>query len=186
MVFSDYTKLRILYWRNKGLNAPSIQSKLSFEGLSSTRRGVDKFLKKYERTGSIGRKEGSGRPSKVNDKVKEIIEAQMQADDETTIAELQKLLTRHHYLLSKSTIFRCRQRLGWSFRGSAYCQLIREQNREKRLAWAKENNGGNFKNVIFTDETTVQMETHRRFCCQKKSQKPRYKPRFVDLHFFST
>jgi transposase len=111
MVFSDYTKLRILYWRNKGLNAPSIQSKLSFEGLSGTRRGVDKFLKKYERTGSIGRKEGSGRPSKVNDEVKER-ETQMQADDETTVTELQKLLTRHHYLLSKSTILRCRQRLG--------------------------------------------------------------------------
>ena len=41
MVFSDYTKLRILYWRNKGLNAPSIQSKLQFEGLSGTMQERD-------------------------------------------------------------------------------------------------------------------------------------------------
>ena len=34
-----------------------------------------------------------------------------------------------------------------------------------------------FHNVIWTDETTVQMESHRRLCCQKRGQKPRYKPR---------
>ena len=30
---------------------------------------------------------------------------------------------------------------------------------------------------IYTDETTVQIETHRRTCCYKKGQKPRYKPK---------
>ena len=34
-----------------------------------------------------------------------------------------------------------------------------------------------FKDVIYTDETTVQMETHRRTCCYKRGQKPRYKPK---------
>ena len=51
---------------------------------------------------------------------------------------------------------------GWTFRGSAYCQLIRDVNKEKRLEWALQ-----YKNdkVIYTDECTVQMESHRRFCC---------------------
>lgn len=34
-----------------------------------------------------------------------------------------------------------------------------------------------FHNVIWSDETTVQLESHWHFCCFKKGQKPRYKPR---------
>jgi transposase len=177
MVYSNYIKQRISYWHGKGLKAPSIYKKLSGEGLSCSTRGVRKFIVKYEATGSIRRKRGSGRPSKVTEEVEAIIEGQMQANDETTVAELQRLLKRQRYHLSRSTILRCRKRLGWSCRGTAYCQLIREPNREKRLTWAKENEHSEFKDAIFTDETTVQMETHRRFCCRKKSQKPRYKPR---------
>ena len=32
-------------------------------------------------------------------------------------------------------------------------------------------------NLIFTDETTVQLENHRRTTCYKRGRKPRYKPR---------
>ena len=104
----------------------------------------------------------------------------MQGDDETTAHQLhQKLLTKG-YNLSLRTILRCRKALGWNYRGSAYCQMIRDVNKEKRLQWAKENEHNDFQDVIWTDESTIQMETHRRFCCRKRSQKPRYKPRYVD------
>ncbi|CAI8009403.1 Transposable element Tcb1 transposase, partial [Geodia barretti] len=39
------------------------------------------------------------------------------------------------------------------------------------------NLGSSFGDVIWTDETSVQLESHRRFHCYKKGQKPRYKPR---------
>jgi len=58
-----------------------------------------------------------------------------------------------------------------------WSQLIREQNKVKQLQWATENLGASFEDVICTDETIVQLDTHRRFCCRKKGQKPRYKPR---------
>ena len=44
----------------------------------------------------------------------------------------------HGTLVSLQTILRCRSALGWTFRGSAYCQLIRRENKVKRLAWACE------------------------------------------------
>ncbi len=43
----------------------------------------------------------------------------------------------------------------------------------KRLEWAQEDG---FKDVVWTDETTVQLEAHRRFCSCKDGLKPR-KPR---------
>ncbi len=66
---------------------------------------------------------------------------------------------------------------GWTHRGSAYCQMIRDVNNEKRLEWARENREDDFSDCIYSDETTVQIETHRLFWCTKSGLKPRYQPR---------
>ena len=87
--------------------------------------------------------------------VKVIVEERMLQDDETTAHQIYHLLKEKGINISIWTIFRCRKDLGWTFRGSAYCQLIRNANKEKRLQWAKENIDeaeDGFDNVIFTDE----------------------------------
>ena len=101
----------------------------------------------------------------------------MNKDDETTGCELQKLLSKHGITVCASTALRWRQQLGWTSKSTSYCQMIREVNKEKRLAWAIKNKDMFLEDVIYTDETTVQIETHRRTCCYKKGQKPRYKPK---------
>ena len=103
----------------------------------------------------------------------------MQADDKTTAVELKHKLDANGIKLSLSTILRCRRALGWTYRGSAYCQLITEPNKLKKLSWSLENQNNDFSNVVWTDETSVQLENHRRFCHQKCGQKPRPKPRYV-------
>ena len=56
--------------------------------------------------------------------------------------------------------------------------MIRDATKEKRLQWDKENiEEIDLGNVIFSDNTTVQMENHRRTCCFKRDRKPQYKPR---------
>ena len=135
-------------------------------------------LIRSERTGSIARCAGSGRPTKIKDTVKEIVESEMRADDERTVKELQKTLAE----AGLSRTLRCRSGLGWTSRGRAYCQMIREVNKAKRLAWATENlheAEAGFLDVIFTDETSVQMESHRRFCCRKAGEPPKNKPRYL-------
>ena len=102
----------------------------------------------------------------------EIVEEQMQFDDETSTVQLHHLLNDRGYSILLRTILRCRTSLGWTFRGSAYCQLIREANKEKRLVWAREHVGESFDDVIFTDESSIQMESHRRFCCRKQGMAP--------------
>ena len=101
----------------------------------------------------------------------------MQKDDETTAFQLHKLLVSRGYKIGARTVLRCRKALGWTFRGSAYCQLIRDVNKVKRLAWARDNLNDSFDDVIWTDECTVQMESHRRFCCRKIGHAPKPKPR---------
>ena len=179
MVFSTYKKQRILHFASLGLRPPAIAKELQKEKLKCSRVGVYKFLKRYRESGSIGRKAGSGRPSKATAEIKKIVEDQMRVDDETTAYQLHRLLTEKGYSISLRTVLRCRTALGWTFRGSAYCQLIREVNKVKRLAWARSHLHETFDDVIWTDECTVQMESHRRFACRKQGEPPRPKPRYV-------
>ena len=53
----------------------------------------------------------------------------MRLDDETTASQLHKLLVSKGYIMSFRTILHCRKELGWTFRGSSYCQLIRTVNK---------------------------------------------------------
>lgn len=89
------------------------------------------------------------------------------------------MLTEKGYSISLRTILRCRTALGWTFRGSAYCQLIREANKEKQFQWAQQHLGQSFEDVVWTDESTIQMESHRRFACRKRGEAPRPKPRYA-------
>ena len=41
-------------------------------------------------------------------------------------------------------------------------------NKVKGLELAKENIGKNFGDVVWTDEYSIQLSSHCRFCCQKK------------------
>lgn len=131
----------------------------------------------YEEMGSIDRRPGSGGISKVTSLVKEFVGEQMQRDDETTTNQLYQMLVEKGVTVSLRTILRCWKSLGWKFHGSTYCQLIRETNKVKRLEWCHEHKDDSFNDVVWTDESTVQPETPRRFCCHKKGQVPKPKPR---------
>ena len=179
MVYSLYCKQRILCLRREGFKAPSITKILRKENIAVTRAGVHEFLRRFDERGCIMRTLGSGRPSKVTSEIKGIVERQMRVDDETTATQLQSLLVAKGYNLSLKTILRCRSSLGWTFRGSAYCQLIREENMQKRLDWVLTVQFEKFENVIFTDECTVQMQSHRRYCCRKQGEAPQPKPRWT-------
>lgn len=101
----------------------------------------------------------------------------MQADDETIATQLQHVLEQSGYKLSLSTIRRARYMLGWTFHGTRYCQLIRAANNIKRLEWATNAEKDNFDNVIWSDETSVQLECHQRECFRKANQPPKLKPK---------
>ena len=126
---------------------------------------------------SISRKPGSGLPPKLSPAIVKLIEDTMRKDDETTATQLQSILATRQIYVSLSTIVRNRSELGWIYRGSAYCQLICHANKLKCLQWAQANLNDEFDNVIWSDETTVQLENHRRFCYRKDGEKPRPKPR---------
>ena len=133
MVYSSYKKQWILYLHRQGHRPLAISRILQDEGMTASERGIVKFLKRYRETGTIARLPGSGRPSKITAEIKQIVDEQMCAGDETTAYQIHAILNQRGYNVSLRTILRCRTSLVWTFRGSAYCQLIREANKQKRL-----------------------------------------------------
>lgn len=147
------------------------------DGIQASRQGIRLFVKRYQLNKTIARKPGSGLPPKLSPALKQLIEDAMRNDDETTATQLQVILASKGIYVSLATIVRSRLELGWTYRGSAYCQLIRQENKQKRLEWAQKFLHDDFDNVIWTDETSVQIETHKRFCYRKEGERPRPKPR---------
>ena len=173
-----------MFYHREGLTPSQILSALKVEDVFTTRQAIARFIARFQKTATIARKEGSGRPSKITDRVRELVERRMREDDETTATQLHTLLSSCGISISLSTILRCRSTLGWTFRGSKYCQLIRHQNKMKRFLWASENymdllenNFNGFNDVIWSDETTVQLESHRRHSYRKKGEPATLKPR---------
>ena len=55
----------------------------------------------------------------------------MEKDDEMTGVELQKLLAKNDIQVASSTALRWRTELGWTSKGTSYCQMIRDANEEE-------------------------------------------------------
>ncbi len=115
MVYNKYSKHRILCYRRLGYRAYIISKKLREEGIQTSRRGVSKMLTRFEETGTIGRREGSGRPTKITPAVKAVVDGQMRLDDETTAIQLYALLQLKGFNISLATILRARTTLEWTF-----------------------------------------------------------------------
>ena len=92
----------------------------------------------------------------------------MREDDKTTATQLQAKLADYGIYVSLVTILRNRHLLGWVYRGSAYCQSICSVNKEKTLKWVRSHLDDTFDDVIWTDETSIQLDAHRRFATEKK------------------
>ena len=131
--------------------------RLRDEGLSAARQGLGKLFRHVDTSRTISKRPGSGRQTKLSPEILQIGEDQMQRDDETTAALLEALLTSRGYQISLSTVLRCRRKLGWTFRGSDYCQLIRTAIKEKRLQFARAYAEFGFGHVIVSDETSIQL-----------------------------
>ena len=56
--------------------------------------------------------------------------------------------------------------------------MIRETNKEKRLVWCKERleDDESFEDVVFSDECSVEQDSHGRLCFRRKKEPRKLKP----------
>lgn len=177
---SDYAKERIINLRRIKTTFVQIQKELSQDGINVTLVPIKLFWKKYEETGMRADRPRSGRPSVITFDMYNIIDSEMEKNDELTAARLCKIIhERTGKNVSRSAIKIARKKLGWVCFNTKYCQLIRENNREKRLKFCTDAIARNeqFEDCIFTDECTVELDRNAKISFRRKWEPPKHKPK---------
>ncbi|KAJ8049556.1 Transposable element Tcb1 transposase [Holothuria leucospilota] len=157
----DYTWTRIVNLHLQGFSKVNVVKTLLQEGLQVTYRGVSGVIDRYGKHGLICDSHRRGRRKRID--VTEIIDKNLKANDELTASDLQTIIFKETGTrLSLSSIKNKRAKLGWKCSGRKSCQMIRKVNQRKRLEFAITcvKNEDKFANVIFTDESTIELDQH--------------------------
>ena len=175
---SSYTRTRIELLHNQGLHPAGIFKSLKSKGLLVSLSSITHMIKKLCLTGSVANLPRLGRPKKLSMEEKAFIDQQMRKNDKMTSAKIQKLAKRG-ISVSSSTVRRSRKDQGWTMQRTAYCQLIRDANKVKRLESAQRilESGDNFHNVIFSDECSISLQSYRRTCFRMADEPTKQKPK---------
>ena len=105
MVYGLYTKRRILFYDSKGLSTNNIVKALLEKDTAVSKSGVWKFLRRYKERGNFEGKVGSGKHSKINERIKLVVDQEL----ERTGLQLCKRLREDGHTISVSTALRCRK-----------------------------------------------------------------------------
>ncbi|XP_068720495.1 uncharacterized protein [Montipora capricornis] len=176
---STYAKTRIEFLHMEGLHPAGIFRVLKKEGLIVSFPSVARLVKRLKSTGTLANLPHSGRPSKLSMEAKAFINEQMRNNDEMTSGQIQRKLEKRGVAVSSYLVRRLRKELGWTLQRTAYCQLIRDANKVKRLEFAQRvlESGDTFHNIIFSDECSVSLEQYRRTCYRKNNEPTKRKPK---------
>ena len=124
-------------------------------------------------------RECEGRPRLLGQAHYIAIDNAMDVDNELTNQQLMDILLSKFpdLKVSNRTVARARQELGWVHQTAKYmyCQLVREVNKQVRLEWARKMMTENerFDDVVFTDESTFQVEYHAKRAYRRRLGEPR-------------
>ena len=176
---SSYARTRIELLHNQGLHPAGILKNLKGEGLVVSLSSITRMIKKLRLTGSVANLPRSGRPKKLSIEARAFIDQQMRKNDEMTSTKIQKKLAKHGISVSSSTVRRSRKQQGWTLQRTAYCQLIRDANKVKRLEFAQRvlESGDTFHNVIFSDECSISLQSYCCTCFRMADEPTKRKPK---------
>ena len=175
------TRERVVLLKKQGYTYREIAQRLKEENVVVSIKSLYLLVTKYRNTNSVVDRPRRRRPRLLSREHYIFIDNQLSLNDELTTKQLHDLLLEEFPRLrvSLSTVKRARYELGWVVSNPKYCQLIRDGNKEKRLSWCKKmiEENEQFDDVLFTDESTVMLETHRKKCYRKRGTSRKLKPR---------
>lgn len=166
----------IIKYSQQRYSTVKIQKLLEFgHYVKTTRKSIRLFLKRYNMTGSIAPSASvkrKRRARKLTEFHKNCINMWLSANNELTSKEISaRLLKVFNVKLTTSYVSLIRKSLGWTARRLKYCQLISHKNKIARVKYCLEalRSCETFHNVIFTDETSVELAADGRIFFYKST-----------------
>ena len=106
------TRRRVIYWHQKGYTLKGIQLRLKDEDITVSKRSLCLLIKKYRLHETILDLPRPVPPTKLSLEHLQMIDSKLEEDDETSAAELQRILHDTGIRVSASTIQRAKMKLG--------------------------------------------------------------------------
>lgn len=156
----------VIMWRAQ-FPVARIQARLREEGVLVSRKSIYLLVRKYQNLGSIADMPKPPRKKLLESEHFRFIDESMESNPELTSRHKENFSVP----VSLSTVKRARQALGWGSKRSRYCALISEVNKEKRMTWCMDRvaeDDLDFTDVVWTDECSIQVESHRKIVYQKE------------------
>ena len=189
-----YARQRIVTLKQQGKTIIAIRSALEEEDIVCSRQSISAFWKTWLETSSLKGRHGGGCKRKLSQEHLDYMDTKLRENNELTGKELKSLIHEEFGLtVSLPTILRWRKNIGWVYAKTRYCQMVSAKNKPLRMEFAKKclEEEDHFLDVIFTDETKIQLSSHVRYQCHKKGDPvhnqlrpvPKH-PYQVSLHFF--
>lgn len=141
-------------WRQNVRNPKEISERLNIP-----LRSCERYVSTLHKTGDISIKHSPGRPRKLSPKKRRHIGKILKHNHFTTAGELKVKLEENDLELevSERTVRRELKNLGYVSILPRKVPLLTQRAKDVRLSWAREHLRYNWKKVIFSDETTLQM-----------------------------
>ena len=183
-MYSENVTNRILFPAKANKSPTEIVRILGKENIVAVRTTVSRIIRRSkEKEQGEQRQDRRGRPSKASSPVKRKIDEVYRRNPEVNGSELKNILENEFpgLKIGVSTAKKARKMAGWICTRTRYCQMVREANKIKRLEFCQNVIATNddFGNIIFTDESTVEIErvTTIRFHKEGEMYKPASKPK---------
>ena len=146
---------------------------LAKEDIVTTRRTVTRWIFCWTKGAGLGDQSRSGRTSVVTKKMAEFMDKTLDEDEELSTTELHRLIARKFgKKVSAQTIRRfLRQKLHWVVVRTKTGPMILDRNKIKWIEFAKQCIAAkdSFDDVIWTDESSVQLRSQTHKNCESES-----------------
>ena len=137
---------------------------------------VVKILKQYRETGNWEPKKGSGRPLKLNEEQREILDQLVEEKKDWTLEEYQsELEKRTGVWVSRATVDRMTKRSGFTVKKKSLHPTEKESERvpTERLEFWREIEGVEAQNLVVVDEMGSNMALTRLYARSQRGQRAR-------------
>ena len=169
---SEGIRGQIIALSNKGFSQRKIAAKIKL-----SKGAVQQTLERFRDTGSYSTKRRSGRPRATTLKEDQYIKTAPLCDRTATAGNIQSIVNEsREKSISRSTEKRTLVEHGLNGRVAASKPLLRSQNKQKRLLWARKYRGytkKDWEKVLFADESKFEIFGNKRriYVRRRKNEK---------------
>ena len=177
---SAYARQRIIRLWQQGKTPAFIVRELGQDGIYTTSRTVRRRIFAWTKGEDLEDRRRSGRPSTITKEIAAYMDSMLEQDDELTASEIHRLIARKFSArIPTSTIRRfLRLKLKWVVVRARTGPMISDNNKTKRLEFAKQTiaDKDTFDDVVWTDESSIQLVRHTRSVRVKVGKEKNFKP----------